>query len=248
MRVGQFGVQLDRLGKLFTCFIESPCIDECACEIGVVPGVGRFDGDGVLEAVDRLVGLLSGFVNSTEVVVGGGISGIKLMCLECELQRLGNPVLPQQYAGEVLVGFNQGGFQHQGLAVSLLSLAGSASLLEEIGEVHLGLGQDGIRIDSCPKAPLRLTKVTGQLEQNAKVDLCLGMAWIMLRCPLIMVARQFGITQFFLQKAKAEVDVGHVWGRFESLVEARPGLIQKAVLNLSQALEHKRCGVGLVRD
>jgi len=78
--------------------------------------------------------------------------------------------------------------------------------------------------------------------------LCLGMAWIMLRCPLIMVARQFGITQFFLQKAKAEVDVGHVWGRFESLVEARPGLIQKAVLNLSQALEHQRCGVGLVRD
>jgi hypothetical protein len=32
------------------------------------------------------------------------------------------------------------------------------------------------------------------------------------------------------------------------LVEARPGLIQKAVLNLSQALEHQRCGVGLVRD
>lgn len=92
-----------------------------------------------------------------------------------------------------------------------------------------------------------MAKLTGLLEQQAKVDLCLGMAWIMLRCPLIMVARQLGIPRFFLQKAKAEVDVGHVRGSFKRLVEARPGLIQKAVLNVIQALEHQRCGLGFGR-
>ena len=213
----------------------------------MVPGVNRFGGGGVLEAVDRLAGLLGGFVNSAESVVSGCAVGVKLTRLEGELQRLGNPVLPQQHAGEIAVRFGQGGFQRQGLAVSCLSLAGTAGLLKEIGEVHVSLGQGGTRVDCHPKAPLRLAKLTGLFEQQAKVDLCLGMAWIMLRCPLIMVARQLRIPRLFLQKAKAEVDVGHVRGRFKCLVEARPGLIQKAVLNVIQALEHQRCGLGFGR-
>ena len=112
----------------------------------------------------------------------------------------------------------------------------------------MGLGQGGIRTDRCPKVSLRLAKVTGLLEQQAKVGLRPRMAWIMLRCSLIMVARQLGIPRFLLQKAKAEVDVGHVRGRFKRLVEARPGLIQKAGLYLVQALEHQRCGLGFGRD
>lgn len=106
----------------------------------MVPGVNRFGGGGVLEAVDRLAGLLGGFVNSAESVVSGCAVGVKLTRLEGELQRLGNPVLPQQHAGEIAVRFGQGGFQRQGLAVSCLSLAGPAGLLKEIGEVHMSLG------------------------------------------------------------------------------------------------------------
>jgi hypothetical protein len=132
----------------------------------VVSGIDRS-----LETVDRLAGLLGGFVNSAESVVSGCAVGRKLTRLEGELQRLGNPVLPQQHAGEVLVRFGQGGFQRQGLPVSCLRLAGATRLLEEICEVHLGLGQGGIRTDRCPKVSLRLAKVTGQFKQQAKVDM-----------------------------------------------------------------------------
>ena len=151
--IGQLGVQLDRLGKMFTGFIESPCIDECPGEVGVVTGIGRLGGDGALEAVDRLVGLLGGLLNCAESVVGGGCAGVKLPRLEGELQRLGNAVLPQQHGGEIAVRLGQGRFQRQGMEVSRLSLAGPAGLLEEIAEVHVSLGQGGTRVDCHPKGP-----------------------------------------------------------------------------------------------
>ena len=76
-------------------FIEPTGIDERPGKVGVIPGVGRFRGYGMLETSDRLVSLLGGLVNSAKCVVGFRFVGLELFGFECKLQCFNVAVLPK---------------------------------------------------------------------------------------------------------------------------------------------------------